>query len=103
MDDAKIRIAFTFESFGIGLVGSFFGLILGLALNVWIIYAGIDMNAFLGDVNMGYRVSGIIRGMWNPPGMILSLIFGSTFPMVIAWFTSKRAVRSEITDALRHV
>lgn len=103
MDDQKIRIAFTFESFGIGLVGSFFGLILGLLLNVWIIYIGIDMNAFLGDVNMGYRVSGIIRGMWSPPGMILSLVFGSTFPMVIAWFTSKRAVKSEITDALRHV
>jgi len=103
MRDASIRATFLLEAGGIGLVGSVVGLVLGAALNWYMVRWGLDLSSFTGDMQIGYRVHSIFRSAWHPQALIGAVVFGVLASMVISFIPSSRALRMRITDCLRHV
>ncbi len=102
MSNNKIRIAFILEAAGIGLIGSFLGVILGFLANLFIIYVGIDYGFLLRDMDIGYRLQAIFRGVWNPSTMIIAFFAGIIISTVVAWFPTGRALKMDIPACLRH-
>ena len=102
LPDGAIRLSFMLEAGGIGLVGAAGGLVLGAALCVWIVYWGIDFSFWTREMNIGYRVSGVMYGAWNPLAFVNAVLFGVLSSMVFAILPTVRALRMGITGALRH-
>jgi ABC-type lipoprotein release transport system permease subunit len=102
MSDSRIRITFLLEAAGIGLIGSVFGIILGAAANSYLIYHGIDFGPLMRDMDIGYRIQAIFRGVWNPGTMVLALAAGTLLSMTAAYLPTRRALRMSIPDCLSH-
>jgi ABC-type antimicrobial peptide transport system permease subunit len=102
MDDVSIRTTMVFEAGIIGLLGSLAGLLLGAAATFWLVNWGLDLSGFYGDVSIGYRVTGVFRGAWNPAIMVTALVFGVLAAMAIALLPARRALRLDVVQCLRH-
>jgi len=102
MSDNKIRIAFMIEAAGIGLIGSIMGVILGILADIFIVYIGIDYSFLLRDMDIGYRIQAIFRGVWNPGTMVAAFFAGIFISTLVAYFPTKRALRMDIPSCLRH-
>ena len=102
MDDSAIRATMVFEAGFIGCLGSLCGLLLGAVATFCLVKWGIDMSGFYGDVSIGYRVTAVFRGAWNPGTMAIAVVFGVLASMVIALLPARRALRLDIVQCLRH-
>jgi ABC-type lipoprotein release transport system permease subunit len=102
MSDRSIQAAFMLEAGGIGLIGSIFGLLLGIALNTPFIIFGIDLGFLLRDMDMGYRIQSVFRGVWNIEAMAVAFVAGMVLSMIVAWIPTRRALRMDIPACLRH-
>ena len=102
MDDNSIRATMVFEAGFIGCLGSLCGLLLGAVATFCLVKWGIDMSGFYGDVSIGYRVTAVFRGAWNPGTMAIAVVFGVLASMVIALLPARRALRLDIVQCLRH-
>ncbi len=101
MKDNQIHLTFLFEAGGIGLLGAAGGLLLGSSLTWWVVTYGVDFSFLLRDMDIGYRISGVMYGAWNPQGMVQAVIFGVLLSMVVAYFPTRRALKKPITECLR--
>ncbi len=102
MADSKIRIAFIIEAAGIGMVGSFLGVILGILADYWIVNYGIDFTFIMREMDIGYRIQGIFRGAWNPGTIIRAFFAGTIISTFVAILPTNRALRMDIPSCLRH-
>ena len=102
MDDAAIRATMVLEAGAIGLIGSLAGLAVGAAATWWLVQWGIDMSGLYGNINLGYRVTGIFRGAWNPGMMVAALIFGVAASMAVALLPARRALKLDVVQCLRY-
>ena len=102
MDDTAIRATMVFEAGFIGCLGSLCGLLLGAVATFCLVKWGIDMSGFYGDISVGYRVTAVFRGAWNPGTMAIAVVFGVLASMVIALLPARRALRLDIVQCLRH-
>ncbi len=102
MSDVSISIAFLVEAGGIGLVGSIAGMALGAFFNVFLVKYGIDFSFFMRDMNMGYRVSGVMKGVWSLTSFTVTLLTGVFLPMLIAYLPTRRGLKSDIPTCLHH-
>ncbi|MCD6396018.1 MAG: ABC transporter permease, partial [Spirochaetaceae bacterium] len=96
------RIAFMIEAAGIGLIGSVMGVIFGILADIFIVYVGIDYSFLLRDMDIGYRIQAIFRGVWNPGTMVAAFFAGIFISTLVAYFPTKRALRMDIPSCLRH-
>ena len=64
---------------------------------------GIDITAFVGDVDMGYPIRGIMYMDLTLTLVIGSLIFGIAISVLASYYPARRAANLEPTEALRHV
>lgn len=104
MNDREILWSFIFEGAAIGFLGACLGVFLGLVLNSYQIYHGLNWGFFgdLKDVDIGYRVGmNIIKGVWNPREFIFAFLFATIVPALISIYPSRKAIKMEITQALR--
>lgn len=104
MNDREILWSFIFEGAAIGFLGACLGVFLGLVLNSYQIYHGLNWGFFgdLKDVDIGYRVGmNIIKGVWNPREFIFAFLFAIIVPALISIYPSRKAIKMEITQALR--
>ena len=101
MREREIRIAFLLEAGGIGIVGAFLGSILGAGLTAFIVHVGVDYGWILREMDVGYRLAGVIRGAWHPAAFVQASIVGVLLSMVISLIPTRRALRMEVTEALR--
>lgn len=102
MSDAKIKLSLILEAGGIGLLGSIIGVIIGAVGTFWIVNWGIDFSFVLREIDYGYRVSRVFKGMWHPQAMMTAFLFGILFSMVVAYIPARRAVRLDVVDCLRY-
>ena len=102
MDDRSLRATMMFEAGLIGCLGSLCGLLLGAVAVFFLVNRGIDMSRFYGDISIGYRVTAVFRGAWNPGTMAVALGFGVVASMVIALLPARRALRLDVVQCLRH-
>jgi putative ABC transport system permease protein len=103
LPDRSLRAVLLMEAGGIGFIGAVGGVLFGGALAFYLVRWGIDYSSLIGKMRMGYRISGVFRGAWNPSAMIVGLALGVLISMVVSLIPASRALRRGITDCLRHV
>ncbi|MBN2552512.1 MAG: ABC transporter permease, partial [Spirochaetales bacterium] len=102
MADGDIRLSFLLEAGGIGLIGAVAGVGLGVIANWLMVRWGLDMSAMMGRVDIGYRVAGVFRSAWHPQAIIGGFIFAIIAAMLFSVIPSSRALKMQITEALRY-
>jgi ABC-type lipoprotein release transport system permease subunit len=100
MRDSEVLLSFVFEGAAIGLFGAIFGSILGVGLNIHLIYHGISLEAY-SNMDIGYRVADVMKGVWNIGSMIFAFIFSIIAPALISIYPSRKAIKMEITKSLK--
>jgi ABC-type lipoprotein release transport system permease subunit len=100
MSDREVLWSFIFEGAAIGFLGATVGVFLGLILNSYQIYHGFDWS-FFADIDVGYRVMNVVKGVWNPGAFIFAFLFSVIVPALISIYPSRKAIKMEITEALR--
>ena len=105
MRDGEVLWSFIFEGAAIGFFGAIFGVFIGLILNAYLIYHGFDWSSLMGslkDMDIGYRVMlNVVKGVWNPGAFIFAFLFSIIVPALISIYPSRKAIKMEITQALR--
>jgi ABC-type lipoprotein release transport system permease subunit len=104
MQDIDVMKLFILEASLIGLIGSIIGIIIGLPLDAWIIYNGIDYTKIFEDANMhdyGYRIVGVFRGAWNFHTIIASPIVATLAAGLTSIIPALKAIKMSIVDTLR--
>ena len=99
---ARIRRLFLAEGFIIALIGSAAGLALGAAATWYLTVYGMDFSFMLREMNIGYRITGVIRSAWNIPGIARTVLFTLAISTLVAWFPSGAILRREVADILRN-
>jgi putative ABC transport system permease protein len=102
MKNSAIRLAFLLEAGGIGLLGSSIGLALGALITYFMVRNGIDFSKMIGEMDIGYRISGVFYSAWHPAAFVGGFICGILATMVISLIPSSRALKKGITDCLRY-
>lgn len=102
MSDGKIQMAFMLEAAGIGLIGSLLGVLLGAAANFYLVNWGFDFSFMIRDMDIGYRIQGVMRGMWNWGTMAAALVVGVVISTLVAYLPTRRALKMDIPSCLRH-
>lgn len=100
MTVAEIRRLFLYESAGIGAVGALIGLVIGTCLTIPMVIWGIDFSFLLKDMDIGYRIAGVMKAAWNPQGMVTALVFAVVLAVAVARLSLGRMLRLSITDCL---
>jgi len=103
MRDRQIRRMFLMEASGIGFFGSLFGVILGVIGNIFMVNKGLDFTSMLESGDMGYRISGIMYGVWDPSTFITAFVVGLLMAVLVAWLPTRRALKLEIPVCLRYI
>ncbi|HNY20583.1 MAG TPA: FtsX-like permease family protein [Treponemataceae bacterium] len=97
----RIRGMFVVEGFCIGLLGAAMGLVGGIALDVFMIVKGIDFSFMLREMDVGYRITGVMRSAWNLPGIVSAVVGSLVISTFVAWFPSGKMLRKEVAEILR--
>lgn len=98
-----IRSLFMFEGLCIGILGSITGLFLGFTVNFFMVQYGINFGSLLEGVDIGYRISAVMRSGWNIPVFFL-IAFGALIVSALsAFIPSGKLVRVEIAEIFREV
>jgi ABC-type antimicrobial peptide transport system permease subunit len=102
MQNGEIRAAFLIEAGGIGLIGAAIGITLGVLINIPLVNHGLDYTFLMRDYSLGYRVTGIMRGVWNVGTIVNAFFTGVILSVLIALIPTRKALKQEVTDALRY-
>lgn len=101
MSPREIGLTLIFEAGGIGVVGGFFGMIIGGFLVWFMVSTGIDFSFLLRDMDVGYRISSVFHGIFRPQMFVVAYITGVLISMVVALIPVRQALKLSITDCLR--
>jgi len=101
MKNSEIRLAFVFEAGGIGVIGGIAGLLMGSLLVWFIVNIGLDYSFILREMDVGYRLSSIFRGIWRPQMFVLAFFVSVIFSMMVALIPTRQALKMTITDCLK--
>lgn len=102
MNSLEIRSAFLMEAGGIGLIGATAGVLLGVLVNIPLVNHGIDYSALMRDADMGYRITGIARGIWNFRTIFTAFFTGVIMSVLLALIPTSKALKMQVTNALRY-
>lgn len=103
MTDGEIMKLFMSEGLLIGIAGSISGVIIGVLLNWYLVIHGIDWSPFFKDVDIGYKVMGVVKNTWNLKSIIFALVIGPLSTGFASYFPSKRAMKMTPAECLRWV
>lgn len=99
--DRDIFWSFIFEAGGIGILGSIAGMIMGFFINLYMVEVGVDFSFLLRDMDIGYRLSGVMRAMWSPMTFLVAGVSGFLMSVIIAIWPTMKANKISITECLR--
>jgi len=103
MTDGEVMKLFLSEGFLIGVAGSLSGVIIGVLINWHLVLHGIDWSPFMKDMDIGYKVMGIVKNTWNIKSIIFALFLGPLTTTFASYFPSKRAMKMTPAECLRWV
>jgi ABC-type lipoprotein release transport system permease subunit len=98
---ARIRFLFLAEGAIVGLIGSLFGSGVGALLNWHFVARGMDFGFMLRDMDIGYRITGVIHSAWNVPAIARTLVATVAISASVAWFPSGIILKREVAEILR--
>jgi ABC-type lipoprotein release transport system permease subunit len=100
MKHSEIRWLFVFEAGGIGVIGGLAGILLGVVMVWFMVNIGIDYGFLLRDMDVGYRLTSVFRGIWRPEMFVTAFIVSVVFSMVVALIPTRQSLKMSITDCL---
>ena len=103
MTDREVMKLFLSEGVLIGVAGSLSGVIIGILINWYFVVHGIDWSPLLKDMDVGYKVMGIVKNTWNIKSIIVALFLGPLTTIFASYFPSKRAMKMTPAECLRWV
>lgn len=104
MRRGQIIRLFVLEGAMIGVLGSIFGCLFGILVNIPFVIYGLNWGFIMRDVgDIGYRVTGVSRGVWNPAMIITAFIAGIVISAITSIYPARVASRMEPTEALKRV
>ncbi len=104
MSDRDLFWAYFIEASIIGFIGSSIGFILSIPANLYMINIGVDLTAKMsafGNDELGYRVIGIFRAVWNWNNAIACVIIATAVAGIASIMPVIRALKITIVEALR--
>lgn len=103
MTDGQMIFIYMMEAAFLGLLGSLLGIALGCLLNIPLVEYGFDFSEMLEQMegDMGYRVAGNFRGAWKLSTIIGSGVAATVISSLMAFFPTRRATKTAITESLR--
>lgn len=101
MKEWEIIVAFMLESIGMGVFGGIVGCIFG-ALGVWLLTVyGVDLAWFgMGEMNIGFPMTGLIYGKWNLSAFSFVFFFGTLIALISSILPARWAARKNPIDAI---
>lgn len=102
MKRRQIVTLFVLEGAMIGVLGSITGCLLGILINIPFVKYGINWGFVMRDVgDIGYRITGVSRGVWNPAMIMTAFAAGIIISALTSIYPARVASRMEPTVALR--
>ena len=103
MTDGQMVTVYMLEAGFLGLIGSVLGMVLGCAVNYPMVKYGLNLSDMADSLGggIGFRVTTVMRSVWNIPLVIGSGAAATILASLMAYFPTRRAVKMEITDSLR--
>ena len=102
MRRGQIVKLFVLEGAMIGVFGSITGCLLGILVNIPFIKYGINWGIYMRDIgDIGYRITGVSRGVWNPHMIAIAFVAGIVISALTSIYPARVASRMEPTEALR--
>ena len=102
MRRGQIVRLFVLEGAMIGFFGSITGCLLGFLLNIPMVKYGINWGILMRDVgDVGYRITGASRGVWNINMFIIAFVAGIVISALTSIYPARVASKMEPTEALR--
>ena len=103
MKDITVKWLFRIEAAGIGLIGSSAGLLIGALANIHLVVFGIDYSKLMREGNYGYRMIGIMRGIWHTEAFITAFIIGIVFSFLISFLPTRKAMKKDIPSCIHDI
>jgi ABC-type lipoprotein release transport system permease subunit len=103
MTGGQLIGAYMMEAGMVGFFGALAGILLGCLVNIPMVNYGLDFSAMMASMggDIGYRVTGVFRSMWNVPVIIGAGIIAPILASCMAFFPTRRARKMPITESLR--
>jgi len=103
MTDGQMVTVYMLEAGFLGFIGSVLGMVLGCAINYPMVKYGLNLSDMADSLGggIGFRVTTVMRSVWNIPLVIGSGAAATVLASLMAYFPTRRAVKMEITDSLR--
>lgn len=99
----EISRLFLIEGGILGLVGSLAGTVVGLGLDLYMVYVGFPLESMFKGMDMGMPIWGTLYGEWNPSQFVVVVVVGVVVALLSSLSPARRAARMEVTNALRFV
>lgn len=104
MKRRQIVRLFMLEGAMIGLLGSIAGCLMAFLVNIPFVEYGLNWGMYMRDMgDIGYRITGVSRGVWNINMFIFAFIFGIVVSALTSFYPAWVASRMEPTEALKRV
>ena len=100
MKDLTVKWLFRIEAAGIGLIGSAAGLLLGALANIPLVIYGIDYTKMMREGNYGYRMLGIMKGIWHTEAFAAAFFIGIVFSFLISFLPTRKAMKKDIPSCI---
>ncbi|NQU18420.1 MAG: ABC transporter permease [Candidatus Saganbacteria bacterium] len=104
MKRSQIIRLFVLEGAMIGVMGSIVGCLLAVLLNFPFVKYGLNWGFLMRDMgDIGYRVTGVSRGVWNINMIVGAFIFGIVVSAITSIYPARVASKMDPTEALKKI
>lgn len=100
MTERDILNLFSYEALGLGVLGGISGVAMGIFVNCYMIYVGLDIQSVYGNIDIGYALSKM-HSAWNWEVIIWSFIFGVILSFGAGYLPARKAARLNPIESLR--
>jgi ABC-type lipoprotein release transport system permease subunit len=103
MTGGQLIGVYMMEAGMVGFFGSLIGIAVGCLVNIPMVKYVVDFTAMTESMggDIGYRVTGVFRSVWNIPVIAASGIIATVLAACTAFFPARRALAMPVTESLR--
>lgn len=104
MTDREVRRLFVIEGLMIGFAGTTIGIVTGVLINWYFVINGIDFTAMMGgssDINVGYKIMGIVKSQWNIGAIVGAFVSGVFASGIASFYPAWKTTKMEPVECLR--
>ncbi|MCW8965820.1 MAG: FtsX-like permease family protein [Candidatus Pacearchaeota archaeon] len=101
MKSGQIVWLFFLESFFIGVIASFIGVVIGSGITIPLGIFGLDWTEAMGEIDMA--ISGFLRPQWDLGRTLIVFVYSTAIASFASFIPSRRAAKIQPVEALRAV